>query len=69
MTKPTIDVEDDGGEKRGDRIGRAGALGWLDGHVDLLLDDRRADRGEADDERDDLQMLRLAEERRTLRAG
>ena len=31
-------------------------------HVQLLLDDRRADRREADDERDDLQMLRLPQQ-------
>ena len=32
------------------------------GHVQLLLDDRRADRREADHERDDLQMFRLAQQ-------
>ena len=31
-------------------------------HVELLLDDRRADGGKADDQRDDLQVLRFAQQ-------
>ena len=39
------------------------------GHVQLLFDDGRADGREADDERDDLQMLRLAQQLEGLRGA
>ena len=50
------------GQELRDRVGRAGALGGLGRHVELLLDDRRADGGKADHERDDLQVLRFAQQ-------
>jgi hypothetical protein len=54
--------EADGREERGDRIGAARTLRRLRRHVELLLDDRGADRREADHERDDLQMLGASQE-------
>ena len=43
------------------RVGRA--LRFRGRHVELLLDDGRADRGKADDQRDELQLARRAQER------
>src|SRR4029078_9479317 len=67
--EPDLDDEADarrpelyGREERRDRVGRAGTLRCRGGHVQLLIDDRGADRCEADDERDDLQVLRLAQQ-------
>ena len=45
------------------------ALGRGGRHVQLLLDDRRADRREADDQRDDLQVLRLRAAARSASAA
>ena len=56
-------------EKRGDRVGLA-ARPWLRGrHVQLLLDDGGAERGERDDQRDDLQLPRRAQQLERLGAA
>ena len=71
--QPDLDDERDRGrperdlrEEGGDGVRGSGALCRCRGHVQLLLDDGRADRGKADDERDDLQMLRLPQQRERL---
>ena len=53
-------IEDHVGEERRPRVLAGDRI--LDRHVELLLDDARADRREADDERDDLEVLRLPQQ-------
>ena len=63
ITKPMIEVHNwTFGQEDGDRIGRRGPFARRRRHVQLLLDDRRADRGEADHQRDDLQVLRVPQQ-------
>ena len=61
-------VDRDLREERRDRVGVGGALGFGGRHVQLLLDDRGADRRKRDHHRDDLQMARRPEQPRSLRA-
>ena len=55
-------VEADLREEAGNRVGRVGALHRFGRHVQLLVDDRGADRGKPDHDRDELQMARLREQ-------
>ena len=63
MKKPMADrYERDLGQELGQRVGGGAPLERLRGHVELLLDDAGADRGERDHERDDLEVARLAQQ-------
>ncbi len=55
-------VDGDLREKGGDAVGVGPALGLGRGHVELLLDDGRADGGKGDDQGDDLQMPGAAQQ-------
>jgi len=55
-------IEADLREEAGDRVRRLGALHRFGRHVQLLIDNRRADRGKPNHDRDELQVTRLPEQ-------
>ncbi len=60
-------IEDDVGDERGPRVLERNQLAG--GHVQLLLNDAGADRGEGDDERDDLQVTRLQQQAQSFQSA
>ena len=64
MTNPSVDIQScDLRKEDRDGVGRPAPFASLRRHVQLLLDDGGTHGGEADDERDDLKVLRGAQER------
>ena len=62
-------VDRDLRQERGDAVGVGLALGLGRRHVELLLDDGRADGGKRDHERDDLQVARPTQQRQRFAAA